>query len=282
MTIARRLTLLLAVPLLVLAGLGIFVVRQLETIETKSRFVAETQIESLAVLGNISRNTSNIRVNVRSYLMDEDKAQQTRAEAAIRENHKDLTSLLSRYGDALITGEADRRLFTEYRDLNREWIVVTERLMSMAAAGQRDEAIPQMLAGTYPEMGQHMGTVLGNWIKLNEDLAKAAGKETIAAIEESERRLVVALVLGMLISGTLGVFTLRRIVLPVRALQTSVQSIAGGDYAQAVPGTQATDETGALPARSTSSNRAPQRWSRNAGSKRTSPSSRGHCRERSL
>ena len=33
---------------------------------------------------------------------------------------------------------------------------------------------------------------------------------------------------------------------PIRALQTSVESIAGGDFAQSIPFTSATDETGGL------------------------------------
>ena len=40
--------------------------------------------------------------------------------------------------------------------------------------------------------------------------------------------------------------TFRRIVLPIRALQSSVESIAGGDYSREVPFTKAVDETGAL------------------------------------
>jgi HAMP domain-containing protein len=50
----------------------------------------------------------------------------------------------------------------------------------------------------------------------------------------------------MLLSGMLGFLTFRRIVHPIRALQTSVESIAAGDYEQAVPFTGATDETGGL------------------------------------
>ena len=44
----------------------------------------------------------------------------------------------------------------------------------------------------------------------------------------------------------LGVLTFRRIVGPVRALQTSVESIARGDFGAAVPFTDATDESGSL------------------------------------
>src|SRR6185369_1037848 len=44
----------------------------------------------------------------------------------------------------------------------------------------------------------------------------------------------------------LGFLTFSRIVHPIRSLETSVKSIAGGDYTKPVPFTQATDETGGL------------------------------------
>ena len=81
MTIARRLILLLTVPVLILIGLGIFVGVQLNRIEVRNRFVTETQIGSLEALGKISRSFTELRVNVRSYLLVADKAEQTRARA---------------------------------------------------------------------------------------------------------------------------------------------------------------------------------------------------------
>ena len=48
------------------------------------------------------------------------------------------------------------------------------------------------------------------------------------------------------LTGLLGFLTFRRIVNPIRALEASVKAIAGGDYAKEVPFTKATDETGGL------------------------------------
>jgi len=79
MTIAKRLTLLLAVPLLVLAVLGLFVAYQLNHIEGKNKFVG-VQIESLAIIGNISQRLAEMRVSTRTYFLSEDKNEQARAE----------------------------------------------------------------------------------------------------------------------------------------------------------------------------------------------------------
>ena len=56
MTIAKRLVILVAVPLVSILGFGIFNRYRLGRIEERSEFVVETQIPSLAVLGNISRS----------------------------------------------------------------------------------------------------------------------------------------------------------------------------------------------------------------------------------
>ena len=69
MTIGKRLLLLLAVPLIALLGFGVFARVQLAKIEERSRFVAESQLASVAVLGNISRSFAEIRVNLRSIFL---------------------------------------------------------------------------------------------------------------------------------------------------------------------------------------------------------------------
>ncbi len=56
MTIGKRLLLLLAVPLIALLGFGVFARIQLSRIEERSRFVSESQLAGVAVLGNISRS----------------------------------------------------------------------------------------------------------------------------------------------------------------------------------------------------------------------------------
>jgi hypothetical protein len=75
-TIDKCLILLLAVPLVLMLGFGVYTRLQLSRIEERSRFVAETEVEGLAVLGHISRSLAKMRVNVRSHLPANSKIQQ--------------------------------------------------------------------------------------------------------------------------------------------------------------------------------------------------------------
>jgi CHASE3 domain sensor protein len=79
MTIGKRLIVLLAVPLVGLLALGILARIQLSKIEERSRFVAESQLASVAVLGNISQRFAEIRINLRSFLLSDDQSHRVAA-----------------------------------------------------------------------------------------------------------------------------------------------------------------------------------------------------------
>jgi len=63
---------------------------QFGLIEEKSRFVSEAQIPSLAVLGNISRAFSEMRVSVRSHLLATNDMERAKARVAFNEDEADL------------------------------------------------------------------------------------------------------------------------------------------------------------------------------------------------
>jgi hypothetical protein len=98
MTIARRLLILLTVPLLALVGLGVFTGLQLAKIEARSRFVAESRIAALATLGNLSRAFAELRVNVRSHMLATSDAERTAARGHFDEDERELNELLREYG----------------------------------------------------------------------------------------------------------------------------------------------------------------------------------------
>jgi len=246
MTIAKRLALLLALPIVMLIALGGYLFTQMNGIEKKNRFVSEMQIESLAELGNISSQNTEMRVSLRNYLLTEGETEAAEATAGLREHSQEMERLLDHYGDSLISDDADRRLYTEFRQLSREWLVEAQRLIEVAASGHRPQARAEMISGHAQDLGIRLGRVLAEWIARNQALARDAGGASMRAVESSQQNLIMAVTAAMLLSGALGYLTFRRIVHPIRGLQTTVTSIAAGDYTQAVPFTTAPDETGEL------------------------------------
>ena len=245
MTIAKRLVILLAVPLVALVSLGVFTRLQLSKIEERSRFVAENQIPSLAVLGDLSRSFAELRVAVRSHLLATNQAEQTMTESTFAAGEAEVTRLLRDYADRLIADERDRRLLNEYQDSCREWVAGAKHAMALSTEGRRDEAAA-LLNGSMAELGARLSKASSEWIQHNKDLATAAGTKAVEAADEARWKMLVANSAAILLTGLLGFVTFRRIVKPIRALESSVKTIAAGNYTETVPFTAATDETGGL------------------------------------
>ncbi len=111
--------------------------------------------------------------------------------------------------------------------------------------GRREEALAA-LDGPVAELGVRLSKSSSDWIRYDEELARTAGRTVVETTQRTERAILIAFALALVLSGGLGALTFRRIVRPIRGLQSSVEAIAGGDYQRAVPFTNASDETGEL------------------------------------
>ena len=245
MTIAKRLLLLLSIPLATLLGLGLFTKMELDRIDERGRFVAETQISSLAVAANIMQTFSDLRADARTYLLVDDPRSRSELLTAFEGRKVELTRLLRQYGDTLVSDERDRTLTAEMRERTRDWIAGAEQAMAMARAGDHQGAVAHLTRDLAP-LGEQVNTLTADWMHHNQALAKEAGDATVVTIQRASRALLLAGLLAIALSTLLGLVTYRRIVKPLHGLQTSVESIAKGDFNQDVPFTHETDETGSL------------------------------------
>src|SRR4029453_4434315 len=246
MTIAKRLVLLLAVPLLVLVGLGVFTRWQLTTMEPRSRFVADLQVPSLAMLGNISRTLAELRVKLRDHVLATSEAERESARSTFERDEAELEGLLDQYERTRISNDRDHQLLNDYRIQYRDWLNRARQIMSLATAGRREEASELMRDPAARELGDRLGSASVEWIRLNEELAHSASQTVVQSITASRWRSLAATSAAILLTGLLGFLTFRRIVKPIQALDASVRAIAAGEYEKEVPFTRATDETGGL------------------------------------
>src|SRR6476646_8807831 len=156
MTIAKRLVLLLAVPLLALAGLGGLTRLQLTTIENRSRFVADLQIPSLATLGNISRTFGELRVHVRNHVLATSETERVSVRSTFERDEAALGRLLDQYERDLISNDQDRRLLNDYRNRYREWLDRVKEIMALSAAGRREEASEALRGAAMVDLGDRL------------------------------------------------------------------------------------------------------------------------------
>jgi|RhiMethySRZTD1v2_1073278.scaffolds.fasta_scaffold12033_3 two-component system, sensor histidine kinase and response regulator len=245
MTIGKRLIVLLAIPLIALVGFGLFARMQLSKIEERGRFVAESQLASVAALGSIAGSFAEIRVSIRDVLLAANQNAQAAARARVDENDRVLTQAVQRYGDSYISDERNRQFLSTFRELYRQDISEAKQFLILADEGRKAEATARFMGSVAP-IGDRLNQVLNEWIQYNEKLGTNAARDAQAAIEQTRTQMLGANVAALLLTALFGFVTLRRIVTPIQALERSVKNLAAGDYSVPVPFIEATDETGSL------------------------------------
>jgi nitrogen fixation/metabolism regulation signal transduction histidine kinase len=98
----------------------------------------------------------------------------------------------------------------------------------MSESRSREEARVRLLSGKMAELGHRLGDTLAQWIAHNERLAKSSNGQVVGTLQAAMSRTVFAVLLALLFASVLGYFTFRQIVHPLRGLQMSVRTIAGG------------------------------------------------------
>src|SRR5262245_32546387 len=245
MTIGKRLIVLVAAPLMALLIFGLFARMRLSEIEQRSRFVADTQLGSVAALGSIPASFADLRVTVRNTLLAADANERAAARAAFDENDRSLNQLLRQYGDSLISDERDRQLLAQVQDLNRQYVQEARQVMTLADEGRHDEALARFRSTAGPT-GVTLTRVSREWLQYNKDLGTVAARAAISAIDDTRWQILAVNLVALALTALVGLLTFRRIVTPIQALDRTVKTVAAGDYAQSVPFTQSTDETGSL------------------------------------
>ncbi len=245
MSIAKRLIILLAVPLILMVAMGVFGVLRLQNLEQRTQVAAILQSKSLAVLGNISRSQAEMRINVRACLLAENEARRTEALEMFNADRVEVARLLSEYADHLISSEQERSLCEAYRDLAHRWEESAAEVCALASAGRQSEGAALLHDKTL-KLGVQLSGVSREWIDLNEQIAVDVGDEAMSEIARAKRMAMFVAIGGVVLSALIGGLILRSIIVPIARLRDSVESIAKGDYSRAVPFTGAHDETGEL------------------------------------
>lgn len=245
MTIAKRLIILVAVPLLALVGLGVFTKIQFQGIEQFGRLLVEKQVNSLVSVDEISRRFAKLRVDIRDFLLASDPKVQNKFWAAFHKDKTDFFRLVREHKENIIADDQDWSLLGDYWDLSEQWVEGAEKVMTLARSGQREEGLAA-LSGSLAETGARLSKVSDEWVRYNQQSAVNAGRSVTDSINKAWWRMVMAGGFVLVFSFLLGGWTASRIVKPVRALQHSVEVIASGDYSREVPFTKNSDETGAL------------------------------------
>lgn len=249
MSIAKRLSLLLAIPVLILIVLGVLIRQQLLRIEDKAEFMSENVARSFVKLAHFSHDVSELEDVLGTAAQVTNAAHLAELKVRFDDLGQEAIGLLRFYEKHLVADERDRQLIQQCRAAFDRWLAEARKNLSSGTAGQSQmdhaqlqTAVSLVSSGSAKVLQQ----VLDDLIAYKEVLTQQVTASTMTTVQSARKDLFVAIAICLLLSALIGLLTSRSIISPIRSLTTSVECIAGGDYSREVPFQRAMNEAGGL------------------------------------
>ncbi len=243
MTIAKRLYVLMTVPVLLIVLLALLMRHELARIEERSRFLAEKVSPSLVLLAHLGHDVTKLTVDVHDHLHADAPSATGELDASVIRG--EIVNAIRRYASEFVQDEHERKLLLRYEQLVTQWMQEADSILELSATGRKDEAVERLREGFGP-LTLGLVTHFDDWVAYTEGLSARTREAALADITAARREVYLSAGGVMLAVAWLGTLLFRRIIPPIRRLRSAVETIAAGDYARPVPFTDATDETGQL------------------------------------
>ncbi len=237
-TIAQRLIALTAVPLVVLAGFGVWHWTVLRNIERQTQTLANVVAPGLSAVAHQGHGLMKMRMELDAAFNARVGAMRTAKLQALGQAGAEMLEQLEQLARTMPAESAGRRHLENYRALIRAWLSrVGPGLAEDVDAGRRED----LRAGLDALVVQ-----LDRWIAYHDAQAGRAAEQTENELKQERKSTIstAGIVVVALAAGC--VLVVRSFVMQLHRLRDSVAAIAGGDYQRPVPLADARDEIGDL------------------------------------
>jgi methyl-accepting chemotaxis protein len=247
LSIRSKITAVLVILLVAMAGLGVFAIRKMQAINANAVDIQTNWMPSVRVLGDLRAGVITyrnvIREHMLSELLEEKLAQEKTLDMVMEANMK-----ARQLYEKMITSPEERAIYNE-------WVEVWE---SYKKGTQEVMALSRKAAGSYPREAHDLNTltvnligikadgVLKKSIDLNNKGADTAGEEATQSFNTAF--MLVAIILGaaVLIGCLVGVYLVRDVSRGIASIVSPMKALGEGDLTAVIPHQGEKTEIGAM------------------------------------
>ncbi|MCJ2177829.1 methyl-accepting chemotaxis protein [Novosphingobium album (ex Hu et al. 2023)] len=241
--IAHRLVLAFSLLLAIVAGLGVFAIRQIGEVNALTSELTTDSLPAAQALGDLHAYASQYRIHQDDTLKAAGTPAWDRQNKVLRNSGAVIDQVLEDYGSHIHKKEQLAALDQVRQDW-KAYVAQNDTILNIAqtdTAAARDMYEGEGLDGFY-NMEDHLLTL----VDLNSKAAEESGKrgETIYA---KAHEVVTATALGgLVVAVVLLIFMMRSVARPVKLLDATVRRLIDGDTSVVIPGVGRKDELGSL------------------------------------
>ncbi len=236
MTVASKLSWLIGLSLLGLAGMALLANHQIQQVFAAANFANANSVPALIAVNGGMKSFGQVRVRLFRYVLNEDPAKFAKLEQELDESRQGLTAAFKAYEPTLVDAD-DRRLFDTEQTTWRQYEAQIPELLAVARKGDKKLAREALDRLTAP--GRTLQAALEAHAQYNADLAAKAAAEAAAFQANALWQTWAGVLLTALGVGGLGWFIARGVMgqlggEPERAAAVA-RRIANGELDAQIP-----------------------------------------------
>jgi methyl-accepting chemotaxis protein len=241
--IASKLFIAFLLVLAMTVVLGVFCLDQMSSLRRAGDEVSDNCMPSIGFVASMNTDASDFRIAEMQHIIATDPEQMTTYERAM-ENELDSFQRGVEGYEPLIDSEAERRVYSEFNRLWKDYLVDHQRVMELSR-DNKDEEAEALIRGRSQRTFEAASTKLGELVVLNKQAGRHAADRADATYEGARRWIVAALFACVFMSALLCYIVARIISHPLVDAVNVADRIAEGDLTVRIQ-TSTDDETGRL------------------------------------
>ena len=241
--IAHRLVFAFSLLLAIMAGMGLFSLRQIGEVNDLTSELTADALPASQALGDLHAYTSQYRIHQGDALKAAGTPAGERQGKVLRNSGTVVDQVLEEYGKH-ISDPAQRKALDQVRSDWQAYVTQNDAIMALAATDSA--AATEMFEGegldSFYTLEDHMLAL----VDLNTKAADAAAARGAAIHEKAKKVVTATAAAGLVCAILMLVFMMRSVARPVKRLDSAVRHLIDGDMDVVIPGIERKDEMGSL------------------------------------
>jgi methyl-accepting chemotaxis protein-1 (serine sensor receptor) len=243
LTIKSRLVFVIGLLSLLLIGGGIIGLSSLHSANAELKTMYETRLVPMGKLDIVLRLIDKNRMAVAESMNGDPAVVNKRMDEVERRVVE-----ISKHWDSYYAGslmEDEKKLADKFAESSKKFVGEGLKPTVDALRAANVQQAMELLAGPMAQHYQPMQESFEALMKLQQDVAKDEFERSQSAYAMVRNMSIVAIILGLLIAGAVGAWTIKAISAPLNEAVRVARSVASGDLTQHI-NVRSTDETGQL------------------------------------
>ncbi|HWK95449.1 MAG TPA: methyl-accepting chemotaxis protein [Pseudolabrys sp.] len=227
-----------------IAGQGWFATSQLSNVNADTVEISSNWLPSVDAVRDVAYSAARYRNSLGMHILSTDEKVMADVEKQIDDRRSQVGAAVATYSK-LISSPEERAGYDRFAAVWAEHEKLTPEILKLSRVNN-NEAARDIYMGRQSQFYSQSTEYLNQLIQLNNDGAANATQRAEATFVRSRHLIMAIVAVSILIAVGAGLIVLFRIVRPLTALISPLDSIAGGNFTVAVPNVGRKDEVGQI------------------------------------